>query len=216
MYVYILLAIVILILYFTNVSSVIVEEFDGEIKKEDIELKSANDPKKASNKKNRKSKRKVVDLSADNAKKIEQLTKEVNQLKQQQIVLDKARNPEYATPKPVKINDQYKLLVKDQPEINMRKNADSASGYNHMRPDVKDPYKTDGYSYISPALWNLRVWSPRPPVCLPAKGQEAEVQPIPTTGTPLEALAWEENLPRFTYNEVYDPKYYGPGYEASY
>ena len=211
MYVYILLAIVVIVLYLTNIPSVVVEGFECQ---GEINLKSDNDPKKATKK--LKKRKNTVDLSVENAKKIDKLTDEINQLKQQQIVLDKKRNPEYAKTGTVKINEAYRLLVKDPPEDNMRKDADKTNGYNHMRPDVKDPYQTDGYSYISPALWNLRVWSPRPPVCLPAKGQEAEVQPIPTTGTPLEALAWQENMPRFTYNEVYDPKYYGPGYEASY
>ena len=47
MYVYILLAIVVIVLYLTNIPSVVVEGFECQ---GEINLKSANDPKKATKK----------------------------------------------------------------------------------------------------------------------------------------------------------------------
>ena len=163
------------------------------------------------NKKNRKkakSKKKMV-------KSIKK-RKTLDQVAEQQIVLNRARNPEYPTVEAKPYNSVYKLLEKDQVEKKVRQESEKAAGYTHMRPDVKNPYETDGYSYISPALWTVGIYQSKVPICLPQKGQEATVEPSPTTGTPLEALQWQENLPRFTYNTVYDPRYYTPNYSSSF
>jgi hypothetical protein len=133
-------------------------------------------------------------------------------LGKQTVISNKELNKEYEQPNNFKINNTYRLLKKDPVETKIRQNAEANAGYTHERPDVKNPYKTDGYSYINPALWD--VPQQRPPVCIPQKGYESIVQPIPTTGTPLEALDWQETLPKFTYNQVYDPKYYYPGYQS--
>jgi hypothetical protein len=133
-------------------------------------------------------------------------------LSQQIIIGNKELNPNYTPPSNIKINNRYKLLIKDPVETDIRNKAEKDIGIEHMRPDINDPYKTNGYSYINPALWD--VPQNRPPICIPQKGYEAIVQPLPTTGTPLEALEWKEVLPRFTYNQVYDPKYYYPGYQS--
>jgi len=110
------------------------------------------------------------------------------------------------------IDNTNAVLKKDPVETTIREKAEKDAGVQHQRPNVRNPYQTDGYSVINPALWD--VPQQRPPVCIPQKGYEATVQPMPTTGTPLEALEWREVLPRFTYNQVYDPKYYYPGYQS--
>ena len=133
-------------------------------------------------------------------------------LGQQLIIGNKELNPNYTPPENIRVNNKYKLLLKDPVETEIRNKAEKDFGYEHMRPDINNPFKTDGYSYINPALWD--VPQSRPPICIPQKGYEAIVQPSPTSGTPLEALEWKEVLPRFTYNQVYDPKYYYPGYQS--
>ena len=133
-------------------------------------------------------------------------------LGQQLVIGNKELNPQHTPPSNIKVNNTYRLLIKDPVETNIRSKAEKDNGYEHMRPDINDPYKTNGYSYINPALWD--VPQNRPPICIPQKGYEATVQPLPTTGTPLEALEWKEVLPRFTYNHVYDPKFYYPGYQS--
>lgn len=141
---------------------------------------------------------------------------EINNLKrilgQQLIIGNKELNPNHTPTANIRVNNKYKLLIKDPVETQIRFKAEKDYGFEHMRPDINNPYKTDGYSYINPALWD--VPQSRPPICIPQKGYEATVQPLPTTGTPLEALEWKEVLPRFTYNQVYDPKYYYPGYQS--
>ena len=145
-------------------------------------------------------------------KALSEIEKLRNVLGEQIIVANKELNPGYTAPKDLKINNTYKLLLKDPVETKIRDDTEKDAGYTHMRPNVSDPYKTDGYSFINPALWD--VPQQRPPICIPQKGYEATVQPLPTTGTPLEALEWKETLPRMTYNQVYDPKYYYPGYQS--
>ena len=129
---------------------------------------------------------------------------ELNKLKevlgQQRIISNKELNKGYSEPEYIKINNTDRLLKKDPVETKIRENAEADAGYTHKRPNITDPFKTDGYSFINPALWD--VPQQRPPICIPQKGYESTVQPIPTTGTPLEALEWNEILPRFTYNQV--------------
>ena len=66
---------------------------------------------------------------------------------------------------------------------------------------------------MPPEVWS--VPQDRPPVCIPQKGFEAEALPIYTKGTPLDALEIQQTLmPKFKYEEVYDPKYYYPGWKT--
>jgi hypothetical protein len=149
---------------------------------------------------------------SDRQRQIENIKNLKRLLGQQLVIGNKELNPQHTPPSNIKVNNKYKLLIKDPVETNIRSKAEKDYGYEHMRPDINDPYKTNGYSYINPALWD--VPQNRPPICIPQKGYEAVVQPSPTTGTPLEALEWKEVLPRFTYNHVYDPKFYYPGYQS--
>jgi hypothetical protein len=135
-----------------------------------------------------------------------------NALNDQTVIGNKSKNVGYDEPKNEQINNTYTILKKDPVETEIRAKAEKNYGYQHKRPNVRNPFQTDGYSIINPALWD--VPQQRPPICIPQKGYEATVQPLPTTGTPIEALEWKEVLPRFTYNQVYDPKYYYPGYES--
>ena len=148
----------------------------------------------------------------ERGKAMDEINKLKNLLGEQTIISNRELNPGYTPPGNLKINNTYRLLIKDPVETGIRQKAEKDDGFEHMRPDVSDPFKTNGYSYINPALWD--VPQQRPPICIPQKGYESTVQPIPTTGTPLEALEWKETLPRFTYNQVYDPKYYYPGYQS--
>jgi len=135
-----------------------------------------------------------------------------NALNDQSVIGNKSQNEGFEEPKNIKLNNTYEILKKDPVEPDIRAKAEKDYGYKHERPNVRNPFQTDGYSVINPALWD--VPQQRPPICIPQKGYEATVQPTPTSGTPLEALEWKEVLPRFTYNQVYDPKYYYPGYES--
>lgn len=135
-----------------------------------------------------------------------------NLLNNQIIIGNQSQNKGFEEPQNIKLNNTYSVLKKDPVETSIREKAEKDAGVQHQRPNVRNPFQTDGYSVINPALWD--VPQQRPPVCIPQKGYEATVQPMPTTGTPLEALEWREVLPRFTYNQVYDPKYYYPGYQS--
>jgi len=128
----------------------------------------------------------------------------------QKIVLNVERNPEYEEGDNVKLNRKYDILVKDKVENNVRRQAEEDYGIKHIRPDIKDPFIENSYTYVHPAMFSMP--QRRPPICIPQKGYESAVHPMPTSGTPLDALPWQEQMPRFTYNEVYDPKYYYPNY----
>jgi len=128
----------------------------------------------------------------------------------QKIVLNVERNPEYEEGDNVKLNSKYDILVKDKVEKNVRRQSEDDYGIKHIRPDIKDPFIENSYTYVHPAMFSMP--QRRPPICIPQKGYESAVHPMPTSGTPLDALPWQEQMPRFTYNEVYDPKYYYPNY----
>ena len=71
------------------------------------------------------------------------------------------------------------------------------------------------FFYIDPAKWS--VPQKRPPVCIPQRGAESTVRPILDKGVPVDALDWKQVgsiLPKFEYNEVYNPDYYYPGWIA--
>jgi hypothetical protein len=102
--------------------------------------------------------------------------------------------------------NNYNFIYKDQTEVDVRDKNDPPK----TRP-TKEVFNAYGYSYVPPEFWS--VPQNRPPVCIPQKGYEADVLPTNTTGTPINALEVEGSiLPKFIYEEVYDPKYYYPGY----
>ena len=123
--------------------------------------------------------------------------------------------PKYEPNKRLEKTDRpngYKFINKDNVEPDVRKNSENKSGYTHIKPG-KNLFSSYGYSYMPPEVWS--VPQDRPPVCIPQKGFEAEALPIYTKGTPLDALEIQQTLmPKFKYEEVYDPKYYYPGWKT--
>jgi hypothetical protein len=106
----------------------------------------------------------------------------------------------------------YEFVNKDTVEPVVRLKSEIKSGYTHIKPG-KNLFNSYGYSYMPPEVWS--VPQDRPPVCIPQKGFEAEALPIYTKGTPLDALEIQQTLmPKFKYEEVYDPKYYYPGWKT--
>ena len=106
----------------------------------------------------------------------------------------------------------YEFINKDNVEPNVREISEIKSGYKHIKPG-KNLFTSYGYSYMPPEVWS--VPQDRPPVCIPQKGFKAEALPVYTKGTPLDALEIEQTLmPKFKYEEVYDPKYYYPGWKT--
>ena len=104
----------------------------------------------------------------------------------------------------------YIFINKDNVEPHVRRLSEENAKYRHMKPgqSVFDSY---GYSYMPPESWS--VPQNRPPVCIPQKGYKAEALPLYTIGTPLNALEVNKKiLPKSKYEEVYDPKYYYPGW----
>jgi hypothetical protein len=100
----------------------------------------------------------------------------------------------------------YNYIYKDPVEVDVRDENDPAK----LRP-TKKVFDAYGYSYVPPEFWS--VPQNRPPVCIPQQGFKAEALPLYTSGTPLDALELNNSiLPKFIYEEVYDPKYYYPGY----
>lgn len=181
-YLYICLAIAILIFFYINRSQIIYEEFSSNKK-----------PKKNIIKKVFKKQNKVIP--------------------QQNIVLDKSRNKEYTNAEEVRTNNYYKLLMKDKVEKKVREKSEKKECITHIKPEIKEVVNQYGYSYLPPEVWS--VPQDRPPVCIPQAGFKAEALPMYTVGTPLDALEITDTiLPKFTYNEVYDPKYYYPGYQS--
>lgn len=127
--------------------------------------------------------------------------------KSQQIDLDEDDEVEE-----VKLrNSGYKHLKKNRVKKNLREKIEQDYGYKHVKPGQK-VYNQYGYSYMPPESWS--VPQERPPVCIPQKGYESTVQPLPTTGTPIEALEYNEVMPKFRYEEEYDPKYYYHGWRS--
>jgi len=106
----------------------------------------------------------------------------------------------------------YDFINKDNIEPNVRNKSENNMGFKHIKPGQK-LYNSYGYSYMPPESWS--VPQDRPPVCIPQKGFKAEAVPLYTIGTPLNALEIQQTLmPKFKYDEVYDPKYYYPGWKS--
>ena len=106
----------------------------------------------------------------------------------------------------------YEFVNKDTVEPTVRIKSENKSGYKHIKPG-KNLFSSYGYSYMPPEVWS--VPQDRPPVCIPQKGFKAEALPIYSKGTPLDALEIQQTLmPKFKYEEVYDPKYYYPGWKT--
>lgn len=105
-----------------------------------------------------------------------------------------------------KIKEQ-KIYKRKQPLIPVRKER------VHMEPDSSKVMSAYGYSYMPPTTWS--VPQKRPPVCIPNKKGE----PIPqmTKGVPLDALEYTKVgsiLPKFNYEEKYNPDYYYAGWKV--
>lgn len=131
----------------------------------------------------------------------------------QNIVLDPSRNKEYTNAEEVRTNNYYRLLMKDKVETKIRDKSEKKECITHIKPEIKEVINQYGYSYLPPEVWS--VPQDRPPVCIPQVGFKAEALPMYTVGTPIDALEISNTiLPKFTYNEVYDPKYYYPGYQS--
>lgn len=86
--------------------------------------------------------------------------------------------------------------------------------FSHMEPSKKMA-QAYGWSYIPPYFWS--VPQRRPPACIPQKGFESKVASIYDKSVPLDALQYTEGgsiLPKFRYEEEYNPKYYYPGWKS--
>lgn len=213
--------IAILIFCYVNRSQIIYEDFNNKKKKIIIRTKPTN--KKISRSQNivvSKSSNKPIiknkiilpteNIVISNNKPI---TKNKIILPPQNIVLDKSRNKEYTNAEEVRTNNYYKLLMKDKVETRIRNNSEKKECITHIKPNIKQVINQYGYSYLPPEVWS--VPQDRPPVCIPQVGFKAEALPMYTVGTPIDALEISNTiLPKFTYNEVYDPKYYYPGYQS--
>jgi hypothetical protein len=106
----------------------------------------------------------------------------------------------------------YEFVNKDNIKPKLRLKSEKKFGFKHIKPG-KNLFSSYGYSYMPPEVWS--VPQDRPPVCIPQKGFKAEALPIYTKGTPLDALEIQQTLmPKFKYEEVYDPKYYYPGWKT--
>ena len=193
-YLYIFLVIAILIFFYLNRSQIIYEDF--------------------SNKKKTKKIKKIIKkirLPQQTQPKI--LASQTQILPPQNIVLDESRNKEYTNAEEVNTNNYYKLLMKDKVETKIRSTSEKKECISHIKPETKEVVNQYGYSYLPPEVWS--VPQDRPPVCIPQVGFKAEALPMYTVGTPIDALEISNTiLPKFTYNEVYDPKYYYPGYQS--
>jgi hypothetical protein len=103
--------------------------------------------------------------------------------------------------------------MKDKVETKIRSTSEKKECISHIKPETKEVINQYGYSYLPPEVWSIP--QDRPPVCIPQVGFKAEALPMYTVGTPIDALEISNTiLPKFTYNEVYDPKYYYPGYQS--
>jgi hypothetical protein len=103
----------------------------------------------------------------------------------------------------------YTYIYSDPVEKSVRTKAEKET-YAHKKTGQK-VYDSYGFTYMPPESWS--VPQQRPPVCLPQKGFKAEAVPLYTAGTPLDALEIQQQImPKFKYEEVYDPKYYYPGW----
>ena len=97
-------------------------------------------------------------------------------------------------------NNDYKPLLIDKSD--------------HMEPDEKIA-ASYGWSMIPPHFWS--VPQQRPPSCIPQKEHKATVTSIYDKSEPLNALDLTEGgsiMPKFEYKEVYNPKYYYPGWKT--
>ena len=83
----------------------------------------------------------------------------------------------------------------------------------HMEPDSSNIMSSYGYSYMPPTTWS--VPQKRPPVCIPDQ-QKVPVAQL-TKGVPLDALEYTKVgsiLPKFEYQEKYNPDYYYAGWKV--
>jgi hypothetical protein len=200
-YLYIFLVIAILIFFYLNRSQIIYEDFSNKKKTKKIKkiIKKIRLPQQP----------KI--LPQQTQPKI--LPSQTQILPPQNIVLDESRNKEYTNAEEVNTNNYYKLLMKDKVETKIRNTSEKKECISHIKPETKEVINQYGYSYLPPEVWS--VPQDRPPVCIPQVGFKAEALPMYTVGTPIDALEISNTiLPKFTYNEVYDPKYYYPGYQS--
>jgi hypothetical protein len=208
-YLYIFGLIVLLIFIYNNRSQIIYEEFSSKKKPKKIK-------KKIIIRQPIKSDRVFTKIEINNMHKnnlMHQKNAALANINQQNVVLDKSRNNEYTNAEQVKINNYYKLLMKDKVETKIRNNSEKKECITHIKPKTVEVINQYGYSYLPPEVWS--VPQDRPPVCIPQMGYKAEAVPLYTVGTPIDALEISNTiLPKFTYNEVYDPKYYYPGYQS--
>jgi len=152
----------------------------------------------------------------DNGHKNKMLSKSLKNLDEQKKTLSyskryykKPLDPNERLEKTLRPN-KYEFINKDNVEPKIRDTSENKSFYTHIKPG-KNIFHAYGYSYIPPEVWS--VPQERPPVCIPQKGFKADAVPLYTTGTPLNALEIQQTLmPKFKYEEVYDPKYYYPGW----
>jgi len=112
----------------------------------------------------------------------------------------------------------YNLLSHNKKENVIKTDNNSKVKY---KTDIefkhKEPSKTIasayGWSFIPPQFWS--VPQQRPPVCIPHKNEKQKILPVLAKGAPVDALDWTQVgsiLPKFEYNEVYNPDYYYPGW----
>lgn len=86
--------------------------------------------------------------------------------------------------------------------------------FSHKQPSAKVA-SAYGWSFMPPHFWS--VPQKRPPACIPSPQNTATVTPIYDKSVPVDALDYTQVgsiLPKFEYNEVYNPDYYYPGWIA--
>ena len=86
--------------------------------------------------------------------------------------------------------------------------------FDHKQPSAKVA-SAYGWSFMPPHFWS--VPQKRPPACIPSPQNTATVTPIYDKSVPVDALDYTQVgsiLPKFEYNEVYNPDYYYPGWIA--
>ena len=100
----------------------------------------------------------------------------------------------------------------ENPSDNFKYKPETEFKHNQPSKKIASAY---GWSYMPPQYWS--VPQQRPPVCIPSKKNANSVLPIYDKGTPVNALDYTKVgsiLPKFEYNEVYNPNYYYPGWIA--
>jgi hypothetical protein len=219
-YLYIFLVIAILIFFYLNRSQIIYEDFSNKKKTKKIKkiIKKIRLPQQTKILPQQAQQKILPSQTQQTQQKIlpsqtQILPSQTQILPPQNIVLDESRNKEYTNAEEVNTNNYYKLLMKDKVETKIRSTSEKKECISHIKPETKEVINQYGYSYLPPEVWS--VPQDRPPVCIPQVGFKAEALPMYTVGTPIDALEISNTiLPKFTYNEVYDPKYYYPGYQS--